>query len=787
MLASIRRLPLRQASVAAECLSSSSRSSSRLFSQIRASSIASTSRALPVCSPRATSLLSSASTQASISRVFSTYTTLREQEREQQLEEGAQASAVPELQPADQSGPESREPTYKPPRVKDSTFDSMKGHISYPTWKALTVKPFGYKDMSLVQEKVLHLLPELAENLTKDSAPMEDGRGRDLLVKAKTGTGKTIAFLVPAIEARVKAIAGVQRGHFSPAWTKMLERHRPDLDFASLDKHGRVGIAKQFTQNTVGTLILSPTRELATQIATEAQKLLMHHDDLQVQLLVGGASRNHQINDWRRGRPDIIVATPGRLLDLLKDVGMMKEAMSACQTLVLDEADTLLEMGFRDDLKAILDFLPPKGERQTMLFSATVSPEIRSIARASLEKDHRFIDCVPAGEDNVHKHIPQYCTVLNSADEQIPHVLRLIAHDQLANPGKSKVIVFAPTTKMTQMLAEVLKDTQKILPAGRSTALYEIHSKKDQNQRFKVSDRFRKDQSGASILITSDVSARGVDYPGTSRVIQVGIPSNKDQYIHRIGRTGRAGAEGRADLVLLNWEQGFLHFQLDDLPVQKLSVDEMTGELQQLCEKFDESPDEFEAPPLTQEQKRAFRAKRGARELPKQLKLKGPLSGRYEVERLNDELEQSLAELDPDMVREVFGSQLGFYMGRVPELRTTKSSILQGLKQWAVQAGKMEREPFVGDDFLRKLGFSSKDLHGGDSGSGSGGGGFGGRDRGERSFGGARREGGGSGERSFGGRGRDSFSDRPRRGGFGGGSDRGPSRFSRRDEGRFGA
>ncbi|KAJ1030043.1 hypothetical protein NDA16_000956 [Ustilago loliicola] len=641
-------------------------------------------------------------------------------------------------------------------RVKDETFASLKGAINPALLKALTVKPFAYTNMSAVQQSVLHLLPDIASGVGEHAAPMPDGKGRDMLVKAKTGTGKTIAFLVPALEARLRSIEDVRNGKFSKPWLDMLHRHRPDLDVSSLKKKELEDLVKQFVNNTAGALILSPTRELATQIADEAKKLITHLPGLTVQLLVGGASRNFQINDWRRSRPDVVVATPGRILDLLNDVGMMREAMTACRTLILDEADTLLEMGFRDDLQAIMRHLPAKVDRQNMLFSATVSPEIRAIASVSLQKDHRFIDCVPAGEENVHKHIPQYATVLESAEEQIPHVLRLIAHDQLVNPGKSKTIVFAPTTKMTELFAEVIRNTQRHLPAGSGSSVYEIHSKKDQRSRFNTSDRFRKDQSGASVLVTSDVSARGVDYPGTTRVIQIGIPSNKDQYIHRIGRTGRAGAQGRSDIVLQNFERGFLHFQLDDLPVTQLHVEDLAQEVETLSQRFDESPEEFAVP---QELVDAVKAKnqqvqkggpRRGRErdigrgrdignVKAPAKIRGPLSGKYSTETLGPLIEDSLKSLDEEEgVREVFNSLLGFYVGKGDALRTSKMQVLEGLKQWSVEAGRLERPPHMSEQYMQKLGISLRDMRGGGRSSShrgfASGGGRGGRD-GPRSFG----------------------------------------------------
>ncbi|PWN91680.1 DEAD-domain-containing protein [Acaromyces ingoldii] len=608
--------------------------------------------------------------------------------------------------------------TEKPP--KDESFASLKPYISYPTWKALTVKPFGYKTMSDVQTRVLHLLPELADT----KATQEQGR-HDLLVKARTGTGKTLAFLVPAIEARLKAHKGVLKGEFTEPFAEMLKKNRPDLSFEALDKHGRTRLGQQFLNNTVGTLVISPTRELATQIATEATKLHEHHDGLSVQLLVGGASRMGQLRQWKKTRPDVVVATPGRIMDLAREESVVRNALSGCQTLILDEADTLLEMGFRDDIQSIISHIPTKEDRLTMLFSATVSRDIRAIARQTLDKNHAFIDCVPEGEDNVHKHIPQFATVLSSAADQIRHLIRVIAHDQLSNPGRSKIIIFAPTTKLTQMLSQVLshRSIKACLPAS-STRMYEIHSKKDQNQRFRTSDMFRKDPTGASVLVTSDVSARGVDYPGTTRVIQVGSAVSTDQYIHRIGRTGRAGKTGRADIILQPFEAGFAASSLRDLPVQDISTDAFKTELAELATRFDEDPTSVvpseiwnamqQAPAHDRQRERSSTRGKKSSRAPyasadsgspnRPSKFQEELTAKLADEKIDGAIEEALAGLEEETVSEVFASLLGYYASRTDELRTTKSAMVDGVKQWAVEAGGLNEPPYVSAAFLSKLG-----------------------------------------------------------------------------------
>ncbi|KAJ1302220.1 hypothetical protein OPQ81_001044 [Rhizoctonia solani] len=481
--------------------------------------------------------------------------------------------------------------TLKPPTEKKSDvdaipFSSIKDLISPETYEAITYKPYQLKNMTPVQAAVLSLIPQLTQHHS-ELQPGPDGKlpPRDLLVRAKTGTGKTLAFLVPAIESRVAAIERAKKQALEKAGL-------------TRDRMYEARAERAFTRTDAGTLIISPTRELATQIANEALKLTHHHDGFEVRLFVGGNSKREQMRGWMRGRRDIVVATPGRLRDLLQSEPSISEGLKNTQMLILDEADTLLDMGFRDDLEDIISYLPKSPERQTMLYSATVSRAIQQVARAALDKNHEFINTVQEEDSPVHAHIPQYHTVVPRAEDQLPHILRLLAHDQLKNPGKSKTVIFLPTTKMTQMYASLLRELARdTLPAGRGTQVYEIHSKKDQDSRSRTSDRFRKDTSGASVLVTSDVSARGVDYPGVTRVIQVGIPSSSDQYIHRVGRTGRAGTEGRGDLVLLPWEIGFVTWQLTHVPMKPTTVKQVEAEVLALAAKHDEDPSKFYTPP----------------------------------------------------------------------------------------------------------------------------------------------------------------------------------------------
>ena len=376
------------------------------------------------------------------------------------------------------------------------------------------------------------------------------------------------------------------------------------------------------------------------------------HKDFEVRLLVGGESRNYQMRQWSRGRKDIVVATPGRLCDLLSEPDVA-EAIRQTDLLVLDEADTLLEMGFTKDLNFIIDHLPK--DRQTFMFSATVSKEIQQIARRTIKDNHQFIDCVPKNESNVHMHVPQYATILDSEAQQIPHILRIIAHDQLTNPN-SKCIIFLPTTKLTMLYATLLRELNSNLPKRMS--IHEIHSRLDQRQRSRASERFRRDTQ-ASVLVTSDVSARGVDYPNVTRVIQVGVPSSSTQYIHRIGRTGRGGKEGgRGDLVLMPWEKGFLQ-EMHSVPIKQLLANELKSDVATLASE-----------------KAGAQVEEG-------------------LERIEEAVEGLMPSLDPSAIEEVYTSMLGYYLGRSGELRLGGRDILAGLENWAMKCAGQPKPPYL--------------------------------------------------------------------------------------------
>ncbi|KAJ7676457.1 P-loop containing nucleoside triphosphate hydrolase protein [Mycena rosella] len=611
---------------------------SSIWSRSSPGCIASTSRAL--CARP----LQAANAHISVSRVLRSA-------RRCYAAEATQAAPIPQAEPARAGTP----------------FLSLKGKVTQATLDAITVKPFKLEKMTPVQSEVLSMLPQLAEPYDAENPT----NVRDLLVRAKTGTGKTLAFLVPAIEARIKSI---------------------NEYVADKNDTGSPELAKQrFARRTVGTLIISPTRELATQIANEALRLVHHHPQFEVRLFTGGTSKRIQLRDWMKGRKDIVVSTPGRLRDLLESEPDVRAAIAQTNVLILDEADTLLEMGFREDIEDIKRFIPPVPQRQTLLFSATVSKEIQQVARSTLAPNHKFINCVTSEASPVHAHVSQYHTILPSASAQLPHILRLIAHDQLSNPGSSKVIIFLPTTKMTQLFSTLINAlAATALPAGKNTRVYEIHSKRTQEKRTQVSDAFRAAKGGATVLITSDVSARGVDYPGVTRVVQVGIPSGREHYIHRVGRTGRAGTAGRGDLVLLPWEIGFVTWQLTDVPLRPLAINELSDQTATLAQTFDADPTAFFAAGKSNVREGLFQS--------------------HVASIVGAPLERAvgglLGRLDPEAIRETFMSLLGYYLSKSPELRVQKPVIVQGCQDWSTGACGLPEPPHVSVQFLQKLGLS---------------------------------------------------------------------------------
>ncbi|KAL7121541.1 hypothetical protein ACP275_02G188300 [Erythranthe tilingii] len=301
-------------------------------------------------------------------------------------------------------------------------------------------------------------------------------------------------------------------------------------------------------------LVVCPTRELASQAASEATKLLKYHPSVGVQVVIGGTRLALEQKRMQANACQILVATPGRLRDHVENTSGFATRLMGVKVLILDEADHLLDMGFRKDIERIIAAVPK--QRQTLLFSATIPPEVRQICHVALKRDHDFVNTVEEGSEDTHAQVKQMHLVA-PLDKHFS-LLYTMLKEHIADDVNYKILVFCTTAMVTRLVAELLGDLKM--------NVREIHSRKPQSYRTRVSDEFRK--SKGIILVTSDVSARGVDYPDVTLVVQMGVPSDKQQYIHRLGRTGRKGKEGQGILMLAPWEEFFLS-TIKDLPISK--------------------------------------------------------------------------------------------------------------------------------------------------------------------------------------------------------------------------
>jgi superfamily II DNA/RNA helicase len=268
------------------------------------------------------------------------------------------------------------------------------------------------------------------------------------------------------------------------------------------------------------SLILEPTRELAQQVAENFVKYGVNHD-LKMALLIGGVQMGDQVKALDEG-VDVLIATPGRMMDLF---GRGKILLTGCELLVIDEADRMLDMGFIPDIEFICEKLPTT--RQTLLFSATMPPPIKKLADRFLSNP-KYIEVARPATANVN--IEQFKVKVSSRDKR--HVLE----DLLRADDVTSALIFANRKTTVRELNKSLKRL------GFSTG--EIHGDMDQSSRIAELDRFKKGE--INILVASDVAARGLDIKGVSHVFNYDTPWHPDDYVHRIGRTGRAGAKGKA-------------------------------------------------------------------------------------------------------------------------------------------------------------------------------------------------------------------------------------------------
>ena len=321
--------------------------------------------------------------------------------------------------------------------------------------------------------------------------------GRDLIGSAQTGTGKTAAFVLPILQRLTAGARGVLRA-----------------------------------------LILVPTRELAEQVVTSI-RAYGRHTHLKGAAVYGGVGMEPQTRALKHGA-DIVVATPGRLLDHMER-GHVN--FSKLEVLVLDEADRMLDMGFAPDVRKILNALPDA--RQTMLFSATISPEVDALARRALN-GHASVEIGRRAQPA----------------DGIEHII--VAVDKLQKRGALGSILKAKPAGQTLVFTRTKYGADKLVTFLRreGIAANALHGDKAQSQRQRTLDQFRSGE--AEILVATDIAARGIDVDGIRMVVNFDVPTDPEVYVHRVGRTARAGAQGLA-LTLISPDEWLLMADVEKL------------------------------------------------------------------------------------------------------------------------------------------------------------------------------------------------------------------------------
>lgn len=385
--------------------------------------------------------------------------------------------------------------------MKETSTDSITSFSSFGLHPDLlsSILAAGYSTPTPIQAQALPVVMQ----------------GRDVMGAAQTGTGKTAAFSLPILH-RLMPFATHSA---SPA------RH------------------------PVRALILTPTRELADQVG-ESVKLYCKNTPLRSAIVFGGVDIHAQRDELRRGC-EILIATPGRLLDHIEQKNVN---LSQVGILVLDEADRMLDMGFLPDLDRIVRQLPP--QRQSLLFSATFSPEIRKLGNNFLNNPVS----IEVAARNATADTVQQSAYSAEGDEKRQAVMHIVRSKKL-----SQVIVFTNTKAGAARLARQLERD--------GIKAESIHGDKSQLERMKVLEAFKANQ--VEVLVATDVAARGLDVAGVPCVINFDLPFSAEDYVHRIGRTGRAGAKGEA-IALVSAEEMHLWADIQKLTGKKLSLQRLS-------------------------------------------------------------------------------------------------------------------------------------------------------------------------------------------------------------------
>jgi superfamily II DNA/RNA helicase len=360
--------------------------------------------------------------------------------------------------------------------------------------------------------------------------------GRDLLVSSQTGSGKTAAFMLPSLHKLASAPA--ESAGKTPNQAAQSARSR--------------GERPRFMPARPKMLVLTPTRELALQVTTATDKYGVHVRRVEAVSILGGMPYPKQMQLLARN-PEILVATPGRLIDHMESG---KIDFSALEILVLDEADRMLDMGFIDDIERIISKTPET--RQTMLFSATLDGMVGNMARR-ITKDPQLIQI--AGAATRHENIQQRVHFV----DDLSHKNRLLDH-LLRDTNIDQAVVFTATKRDADTIAD------RLTIAGFAAAA--LHGDMHQGARNRTLNSLRRGQ--VRVLVATDVAARGIDVPGITHVFNYDLPKFPEDYVHRIGRTGRAGRNGIA-VSLVNHAEGVHVKRIERFTKQPIPVDVIEG------------------------------------------------------------------------------------------------------------------------------------------------------------------------------------------------------------------
>ncbi|SCU78210.1 LAME_0A03708g1_1 [Lachancea meyersii CBS 8951] len=395
--------------------------------------------------------------------------------------------------------------------ARSLSWDDLKYDLQ--PWIRTAVDGMGFDSMTPVQASTI---------------PMFCGN-KDVVVESVTGSGKTIAFVIPILEKIVKDVLNgskLKKGHFY-------------------------------------SLVISPTRELSSQIQSVYDSFLAYYPDdvcpIKSQLLVGSSASSvrDDVSSFLENRPQILVGTPGRILDFLKSVAIKT---ASCGVTVLDEADKLLDVSFEKEVEAILNMLPK--QRRTGLFSATISSAGDQIFRTGMRNPVKI--AVKSKVQNPESLSINYVVV--KPQDKLQYLLHILNHIQYR-----KCIVYFPTCTSVTYFYSFMKHLFSTGDMNEDLGIYSLHGKLQTTSRLNTLGKFSSSLS-KSVLLTTDVAARGIDIPEVDLVLQFDPPTSTEMFLHRCGRTGRANRVGKA-ITFLNEgrEEDFVNF----LEVKNIEVDEM--------------------------------------------------------------------------------------------------------------------------------------------------------------------------------------------------------------------